>query len=226
MIPGMNSIIETSNAGPPFPRNEPVRGCAPNSPPSVKPIDGLSILTTIPHPCRLDVARNRRSHQLDTDIEVAIYGEFDNEMELAAYKRMIYTKKRSDGCGHSGIAPSDMIIAIGKTSRMVTAVGAERKNSGSSVPLRNDRKRAEPEALYGQLFADLLFQVRCVHCGNFDPNRIETASRCRCSGRCAACQAGPRSRFCMDTDWRKGKDLDRVYTLISVACPGQPIALY
>ncbi|WP_051390151.1 Dabb family protein [Bradyrhizobium sp. Ec3.3] len=49
-------------------------------------IEGLSVLTTIPHARRLEVARNRKSDQLGNDIDVIVYGEFDNEAELAAYK--------------------------------------------------------------------------------------------------------------------------------------------
>ncbi|MFB6465042.1 Dabb family protein [Bradyrhizobium tunisiense] len=49
-------------------------------------IDGLSVLTAIPHARRLEVARNRKTDQLGNDIDVVVYGEFDNETELAAYK--------------------------------------------------------------------------------------------------------------------------------------------
>ncbi|MDH2348320.1 Dabb family protein [Bradyrhizobium sp. SSUT77] len=49
-------------------------------------IEGLSVLTTIPHARRLEVARNCKTDQLGNDIDVIVYGEFDNEMELAAYK--------------------------------------------------------------------------------------------------------------------------------------------
>lgn len=49
-------------------------------------IDGLSILTAIPHARRLEVARNRKTDQLGNDIDVVVYGEFDSERELAAYK--------------------------------------------------------------------------------------------------------------------------------------------
>jgi hypothetical protein len=49
-------------------------------------IDGLSILTTIPHARRLEVARNQKNDQLGNVIDVVVYGEFDNETELAAYK--------------------------------------------------------------------------------------------------------------------------------------------
>ncbi len=49
-------------------------------------IDGLSVLTAIPHARRLEVARNRKTDQLGNDIDVVVYGEFDSEKELAAYK--------------------------------------------------------------------------------------------------------------------------------------------
>jgi len=49
-------------------------------------IDGLSVLTTIPHARRLEVARNRKTDQLANEIDIVVYGEFDNEAELAAYK--------------------------------------------------------------------------------------------------------------------------------------------
>jgi hypothetical protein len=49
-------------------------------------IEGLSVLTEIPHARRLEVARNRKTDQLGNDIDVVVYGEFDNETELAAYK--------------------------------------------------------------------------------------------------------------------------------------------
>ena len=49
-------------------------------------IDGLSVLTAIPHARRLEVARNRKTDQLGNDIDVIVYGEFDDETELAAFK--------------------------------------------------------------------------------------------------------------------------------------------
>lgn len=49
-------------------------------------IDGLSLLAAIPHSRRLEVARNRKTDQLGNDIDIVLYGEFDNEAELAAYK--------------------------------------------------------------------------------------------------------------------------------------------
>jgi hypothetical protein len=49
-------------------------------------LEGLSILTDIPHARRLEIARNRKTDQLGNDIDVVVYGEFDSEAELAAYK--------------------------------------------------------------------------------------------------------------------------------------------
>ena len=49
-------------------------------------IEGLSVLTAIPHARRLEVARNRKTDQLGNDIDVVVYGEFDSETELTAYK--------------------------------------------------------------------------------------------------------------------------------------------
>ncbi|MGY4177659.1 hypothetical protein ACVIHH_002950 [Bradyrhizobium sp. USDA 4518] len=49
-------------------------------------IDGLSVLTAIPHARRLEVARNRKTDQVGNDIDVVVYGEFDGETELAAFK--------------------------------------------------------------------------------------------------------------------------------------------
>ncbi|MEY9981514.1 hypothetical protein ABH995_000851 [Bradyrhizobium yuanmingense] len=49
-------------------------------------IDGLSVLAAIPHARRLEVARNRKTDQLGNDIDVVVYGEFDDETDLAAYK--------------------------------------------------------------------------------------------------------------------------------------------
>lgn len=51
-----------------------------------KIVDGLSVLAKIPHARRLEVARNRKSDRLGNEIDVIVYGEFDNEVELEAYK--------------------------------------------------------------------------------------------------------------------------------------------
>ncbi|WP_027515835.1 Dabb family protein [Bradyrhizobium sp. WSM1417] len=49
-------------------------------------VEGLSVLTAIPHARRLEIARNRKTDQIGNDVDVVVYGEFDNETELAAYK--------------------------------------------------------------------------------------------------------------------------------------------
>ncbi|MCK1744457.1 Dabb family protein [Bradyrhizobium sp. 139] len=49
-------------------------------------IEGLSLLTTIPHASRIEIARNSKRDQLGNDIDVVVYGEFASELELAAYK--------------------------------------------------------------------------------------------------------------------------------------------
>jgi hypothetical protein len=49
-------------------------------------LEGLTLLTKIPHACRLEIARNRKSDPLSKEIDVVVYGEFENESELAAYK--------------------------------------------------------------------------------------------------------------------------------------------
>lgn len=49
-------------------------------------IEGLMVLTTIPYARRLEIARNRKSDLIGDEIDAVVYGEFDNEMELAAYK--------------------------------------------------------------------------------------------------------------------------------------------
>ncbi|WP_321576400.1 MULTISPECIES: Dabb family protein [Bradyrhizobium] len=49
-------------------------------------VEGLSVLTAIPYARRLGIARNRKSDQLGNEVDVVVYGEFDSEMDLAAYK--------------------------------------------------------------------------------------------------------------------------------------------
>ncbi|TIR50615.1 MAG: Dabb family protein [Mesorhizobium sp.] len=49
-------------------------------------LDGLALLTKIPHARRLEVAQNRRSDPASKEIDVVVYGEFDSDAELAAYK--------------------------------------------------------------------------------------------------------------------------------------------
>lgn len=49
-------------------------------------VDGLALLKGIPHARVLDVVRNRRLDQLGDGPDVVVYGEFDDEAALAAYK--------------------------------------------------------------------------------------------------------------------------------------------
>lgn len=49
-------------------------------------LDGLSLLTDIPHAQCLEIARNRRSDPASREIDIIVYGEFDDDAALAAYK--------------------------------------------------------------------------------------------------------------------------------------------
>jgi Stress responsive A/B Barrel Domain len=49
-------------------------------------IDGLALLTQIPYAKRLEIARNAKTDQIKNDLDVVVYGEFDDEFALAAYK--------------------------------------------------------------------------------------------------------------------------------------------
>jgi quinol monooxygenase YgiN len=49
-------------------------------------VEGLSLLTTIPHARKLEVARNAKTDPFGNEIDVIVYGEFDDEAALAAYK--------------------------------------------------------------------------------------------------------------------------------------------
>jgi hypothetical protein len=47
---------------------------------------GLSILTAIPHARLLEIGTNIKTDQLGTDVDLVVYGEFEDEAALAAYK--------------------------------------------------------------------------------------------------------------------------------------------
>lgn len=49
-------------------------------------VEGLSLLTAIPHARRLEIARNAKTDPFGNEIDVIVYGEFDDEAALAAYK--------------------------------------------------------------------------------------------------------------------------------------------
>ena len=47
---------------------------------------GLSLLTEIPYALRLEIGENVKTDQLGTDVDLVVYGEFENAEALAAYK--------------------------------------------------------------------------------------------------------------------------------------------
>ncbi|MCX8998470.1 Dabb family protein [Rhizobiaceae bacterium BDR2-2] len=47
---------------------------------------GLSILTGIPHATRLEIGENVKTDQWDREVDIIVYGEFEDEAALAAYK--------------------------------------------------------------------------------------------------------------------------------------------
>ncbi|MFB9951354.1 Dabb family protein [Rhizobium puerariae] len=49
-------------------------------------LSGLSLLTEIPHATLLEIGVNKKSDQLGNDVDFVVYGEFDDEAALAAYK--------------------------------------------------------------------------------------------------------------------------------------------
>lgn len=57
------------------------------SPANVESIrDGLSLLTGIPHARHLEIAVNRKSDPMSKEVGVVVYGEFEDDAALAAYK--------------------------------------------------------------------------------------------------------------------------------------------
>lgn len=47
---------------------------------------GLSILTRIPHAKVLEIGENVKTDQWDREVDLIVYGEFEDEAALAAYK--------------------------------------------------------------------------------------------------------------------------------------------
>jgi Stress responsive A/B Barrel Domain. len=47
---------------------------------------GLSLLTDIPHARLLEIGTNGKIDQLGNEVDFIVYGEFDDEAALAAYK--------------------------------------------------------------------------------------------------------------------------------------------
>ncbi|WP_417720693.1 Dabb family protein [Salipiger sp.] len=48
--------------------------------------EGLSVLKRIPHAQRLEIAVNRKSDPISSEVDVVVYGEFADDAALAAYK--------------------------------------------------------------------------------------------------------------------------------------------
>lgn len=48
--------------------------------------EGLAILAAIPHALRLEVGTNVKRDQLGNEVDLVVYGEFEDEAALAAYK--------------------------------------------------------------------------------------------------------------------------------------------
>jgi len=49
-------------------------------------LSGLSLLTQIPHARLLEIGINNKVDQLGNQVDFVVYGEFENEAALAAYK--------------------------------------------------------------------------------------------------------------------------------------------
>lgn len=49
-------------------------------------VEGLSILKEIPHSNKLEVSINRKSDPISQEIDVVVYGEFEDSAALDAYK--------------------------------------------------------------------------------------------------------------------------------------------
>lgn len=47
---------------------------------------GLSLLTEIPHATKLEIGENVKTDQLGGQVDLVVYGEFEDEDALAAYK--------------------------------------------------------------------------------------------------------------------------------------------
>lgn len=47
---------------------------------------GLSLLTGNPHASRLEIGENVKTDQLGDEVDLVVYGEFEDEAALAAYK--------------------------------------------------------------------------------------------------------------------------------------------
>ncbi|WP_084368057.1 Dabb family protein [Rhizobium sp. RU36D] len=48
--------------------------------------EGLAILTGIPHARHLEIGTSAKSDLFDNSVDLVVYGEFDDEVALAAYR--------------------------------------------------------------------------------------------------------------------------------------------
>ncbi len=62
---------------------------------------GLSILTAIPHARLLEIGTNIKTDQLGTDVDLVVYGEFDDEAALPPTRRIPTTSAPSTSCARS-----------------------------------------------------------------------------------------------------------------------------
>ena len=49
-------------------------------------LEGLSILKEIPHALKLEITANRKSDPISQEVDVVVYGEFEDSEALDAYK--------------------------------------------------------------------------------------------------------------------------------------------
>lgn len=49
-------------------------------------VDGLSMLSAIPHVRHFEVTRNRNEDRFGNEVDVIVYAEFDDDAALAAYR--------------------------------------------------------------------------------------------------------------------------------------------
>ncbi len=62
-------------------------------------VGGLSILAQIPHVRRFEVAKNRKTDPLSAEVDIVVYGEFEDEAALHAYKAHPLYENRSSASG-------------------------------------------------------------------------------------------------------------------------------
>lgn len=94
---------------------------------------GLSILTGIPHALKLEIAENRKSDPLSSEVDIVVYGEFEDHAALAAYKaHELYAEaiRRVRPLRELRLA-ADYVISEATTEPVVTAQASS--TAGSST---------------------------------------------------------------------------------------------